>query len=182
MLWIGIMMVLWMNWLCWINWCFTMLESETLMSSYGMKWTVESEGGVLSNTDARVNSTLRRVLWSGWYFLSYAMVVTRWGELPKPTFVVDKSKAGNVMWLLMSSSGTFGWPLVLRFFEAVFVVTMSFLEIVERADISSWFNSRFIRALTTPAFATCCSVNAVLIYLMNPILALRCVLYLSCDN
>ena len=32
------------------------------MSSYGMKWTVESEGGVLSHTDARVNSTLRRVL------------------------------------------------------------------------------------------------------------------------
>ena len=27
------------------------------MSPYEMKWMVESEGGVLSNTDARVNKT-----------------------------------------------------------------------------------------------------------------------------
>ena len=42
-----------------------MFESETLMSPYGMKWMAESEGGVLSNIDARVMRTFSRALWSG---------------------------------------------------------------------------------------------------------------------
>ena len=71
---------------------------------------------------------------------------------------------------------------MLCFLELVFVVTLSSLRIVDRADISSLVSSRFIKALTTRALATCCSVNAVLIYLMNYILASRCVLYLSCVN
>ena len=71
---------------------------------------------------------------------------------------------------------------MLRFLEVVFVVTMSSLGIVDRVKISSLVSSRFIKALTTRALATCCSVNAVLIYLMKPILASRCVLYLLCVN
>ena len=54
-----------------------MFESETLMSPYGIKWIVESEGGFLSNTDARIKSTFSRALWSGWHLISYTMVVTR---------------------------------------------------------------------------------------------------------
>ena len=60
---------------------------------------------------------------------------------------------------------------MLRFLEVVFVVTMSSLGIVDRVKISSLVSSRFIKALTTRALATCCSVNAVLIYLMKHILA-----------
>ena len=71
---------------------------------------------------------------------------------------------------------------LVRSIIVVFVVTMSSLGIVERAEISSWFNSRFIRVLIKRTFATCCSVNAVPVYLMNPILALWCVLYLSYNN
>ena len=96
------------------------------MSPYGMKWMVVSEGGVLSNTDAHVKSTFSRALWSGWHLTSYTMVLTRWGELPKPAFFVDGSKAGKVIWFLISSSDTFGWPSVLRFLEVVFVVTNNF--------------------------------------------------------
>ena len=36
-LWIGMIVMIW---------CFTVFESETLISPYGMKWMVESEGGV----------------------------------------------------------------------------------------------------------------------------------------
>ena len=43
-------------------WCFAVFESEALISPYGMKWMVESEGGVLSNTEARVNSTISKSL------------------------------------------------------------------------------------------------------------------------
>ena len=71
---------------------------------------------------------------------------------------------------------------MLRFLEVIFVVTISSLEIFDRAEIYSLVNLRFIKALTTRALATCCGVNAVLIYLMKPILASRCVLYLSCVN
>ena len=65
---------------------------------------------------------------------------------------------------------------MLRDLEVVFVVTMSILRIVDRAEISSLVSSRFIKAWTTRALATCCNVNAVLMYLMKPILASRCVL------
>ena len=75
-----------MNWFCWTISCFTVFESETLMSQYRMKWMVESKGGVLSNIDTRIKSTLSRTLWSGWDLTSYVMVVTRWGKLSKPTF------------------------------------------------------------------------------------------------
>ena len=64
----------------------------------------------------------------------------------------------------------------------VFVVTMSSLVIVDMAENSSLVSSRFIKALTTRTLATCCSVNAVLIYLMKPILASRCVLRLDYVN
>ena len=57
---------------------------------------------------------------------------------------------------------------------------VSSLGIVERVEISSLVSSRFIRAFTTRTLATYCSVNTVLMYLMKPILASRCVLYLSC--
>ena len=67
------------------------------------------------------------------------------------------------MCLLLSSSGTFGSPSVLRFFEDILVVIMSSLEMVDRAEISSLFRSRFIKALTTCSFTSCWSVNAVLI-------------------
>ena len=97
-------------------------------------------------------------------------------RISKTAFFVDRSKTGKVIWLLISSTGTFGWPSVLRFLEVVFVVTMSSLGIVDRVEISSLFSSRFIKAWTTRALATCCNVNAVLMYLMKPILASRCVL------
>ena len=71
---------------------------------------------------------------------------------------------------------------MLRFLEVVFFVTMSSLGIVERAEIYFLVSSRFIRVLTTRTLATCCSVNTVIIYLMNLILVSRCVLYLSCIN
>ena len=71
---------------------------------------------------------------------------------------------------------------MLRFLEVVFVVTMSYLGILERVDISSLVSSKFIRTSTTRALATCFTANTVLIYLMKPILASRCVLYLSCVN
>ena len=58
----------------------------------------------------------------------------------------------------------------------IFVVTISSLEFFDRAEIYSLVSSRFIKALTTRALATCCNVNAVLMYLMRPILASRCVL------
>ena len=60
---------------------------------------------------------------------------------------------------------------MLCFLETVFVNTMSSLVIVERVEIFSLVSSRFVRALTTRALATCCGVNTVLIYLMKPILA-----------
>ena len=142
-----------------------------------MKWVVESEGRVLSNIEARVKSTCSRALWSAWYLTSYTMVMTRWGEFPKPIFVVDISKSGRVMWLLISFSGIFGWPSVLRFVEVVCVVTMSSLGIDDRVDIFSLVSWRFLKALTTRALATCCSVNVELIYLMKPILPSWCVLY-----
>ena len=59
----------------------------------------------------------------------------------------------------------------MRFLEVVFLVTMLSLVIVERADISSLVSSRFVRALTSHSLVTCCSVNAVIIYLMKQILA-----------
>ena len=106
--------------------------------------------------------------------------LTRWGELPKPIFFVDRSKAGKMIWLLISSSGILGWPSVLRFLDVVFDMTMTSLGFEERVDISSTVSSRFIKTFTTRTLATCCSVNAVLMYLMKPILASQCVLYLSC--
>ena len=69
---------------------------------------------------------------------------------------------------------------MLRFLDVVLDVTVSSLGIVERVEISSLVSSRFIRAFTTRTLATYCSVNTVLMYLMKPILASRCVLYLSC--
>ena len=39
-------------------WCFMVFESETLISPCGMKWMEESEGGVLSNIEARVEVLL----------------------------------------------------------------------------------------------------------------------------
>ena len=71
---------------------------------------------------------------------------------------------------------------MLRFLEVAFVVTMSYLGILERVDISSLVSSKFIRTLTTRALTTFFTANTVLIYLMKPILASRCVLYLSCVN
>ena len=66
------------------------------------------------------------------------------------------------------------------FLKGGIVVTMSSLGIVDKVEISSLVSSRFIKALTMCVLVTCCSVNAVLIYLMKSILASRCVLYLSC--
>ena len=71
---------------------------------------------------------------------------------------------------------------LVRSIIVVFVVTMSSLGIVERTDISSLVSSRFVMTLTMRALTTYYIVNAVLIYLMKSILALRCVLYLSFTN
>ena len=74
---------------------------------------------------------------------------------------------------------------MLRFLEMVFVVTMSSLGIVDKAEISSLVSSRFIKALTKRALATCCSVNTVLIYLIKHILVSRwnCGKYVfACNN
>ena len=71
---------------------------------------------------------------------------------------------------------------MLRFLEVVFVVTMSFLVIVERTEITSLASSRFSKVLTTRFLATYCIVNIVPIYLMKPILVSRCFLYLFCVN
>ena len=65
---------------------------------------------------------------------------------------------------------------MLRCLEVTFVVAMSLLGIVDSVEFSSFVSSIFIKALTTRALVTCCSVNVVLIYLMKPIY----VLYLSC--
>ena len=54
-----------------------MFESEILISLYGMKCMVASEGGILFTIDTRVKSTFSRALKSGWHLISYAMVVTR---------------------------------------------------------------------------------------------------------
>ena len=75
--------------------------------------------------------------------------------------------------LLISSSGTFGWSSVLRFFDDAWVVIMSSLGMVDRVVIFSIFSSRFIRKLTICSFVTCWIVNAVLVYLMKPLLASR---------
>ena len=69
---------------------------------------------------------------------------------------------------------------MLRFLDVVFDMTMTSLGFEERVDISSTVSSRFIKTFTTRTLATWCSVNAVLMYLMKPILASQCVLYLSC--
>ena len=71
---------------------------------------------------------------------------------------------------------------LVRSIIVVFVVTMSSLGIVERTDLSSLVSSRFVMTLTMRALTTYYIVNAVLIYLMKSILALRCVLYLSFTN
>ena len=55
---------------------------------------------------------------------------------------------------------------MLHFLKVVFIVTISSLGIVDKAKISSLVSPRFIKALTTRALTTCCSVNAILIYLM----------------
>ena len=67
----------------------------------------------------------------------------------------------------------------------VFVVTMSSLGIVDKAEISSLVSLRFIKALTKRALATYCSVNTVLIYLIKYILVSRwnCAKYVfACNN
>ena len=71
---------------------------------------------------------------------------------------------------------------MLRFLEVVFVIIMSSLGSVDKVEISSLVSLKFIKALTTRVLATCCSVNAVLIYLTKPILPSRCVLYFSYVN
>ena len=78
----------------------------------GMKWIFVSDGGSGSRTDALINSDLRIVEWLGWHLTSYATVVTRLVPFPKPIRFVDRSKAGNVMLLLVS--GSFGYPSGLR--------------------------------------------------------------------
>ena len=88
---------------CWISWCLTVLESDTLMSSYGIKWMVGSEGGFLSNTDARVRRTLSRARSSGWYLISYTIVETRWVEFPNQIFLLISRKQQRwcVCWYLL---------------------------------------------------------------------------------
>ena len=59
---------------------------------------------------------------------------------------------------------------------------ISSLRIADGVEMSSLFSQRFIRALTICYFATYWSVNAMLVYLMRPVLALRCVDSMSCDS
>ena len=56
---------------------------------------------------------------------------------------------------------------MVRFLDVVFDVTMEYSGMMERVEISFAVSSRFNRAFTTRALTTCCSVNAVLMYLMS---------------
>ena len=99
------------------------------------------------------------------------------GWIVEVDFFVTRLKVGNVMCLLLSYSGTFGWPSV------IISLRMYWLWLCHLwMKISSLFRSRFINVLTIRSVATCRSVNAVIIYLMKPILDSRCVEKSSCDN
>ena len=73
-----------------------MFESETLTSPYGMKWMVESVGGFLFNTDARVTFN----------FVCNGCNTVK--GVSKADIFADRSKFGKMIWLLISSSGTLG--------------------------------------------------------------------------
>ena len=102
--------------------------------------------------------------------------MTRTLPLPKPTCLVDKSKAGKTM-VLSCVSGSFLLPSGLRLL--LVVDSMMIWMYSWSAKMSALFGLTFVSALITRCFVVECKVRLVLTYLKNPILATRWVSNLS---